>query len=204
MIDGRFSCMLECTDCKGECGLAGRLYETEEQFFSEDGYDSEWITEYIPGHFTDAPPIITLPPRIPESVGKQVNRSFQLFWLDAPSCANSIRSAVEELLTAQGVNRTNGRSKTGKARRMLGLHQRIELFQRRKPNLADKLFAIKWIGNAGSHVDSLERDDLLDAYEILQYVLDDLYVNPHSRIRSLASAINRRKAPRSKKRGSKR
>jgi hypothetical protein len=172
--------------------------------FTEDGPETEWVNVFFPDYFSDAPAIITISTRLPPSISQHIRRSFKLFWSDAPSCANAIRTSIEELLTAHRVVKTAKKSKTSSARRHLSLHSRIELFKARKPQLADKLFAIKWIGNAGSHIDSVERDDLLDAYEILQYVIEELYVNPHTRIGALAREINRKKAPRSRKRGSKR
>lgn len=52
--------------------------------------------------------------------------------------------------------------------------------------LADKLMAIKWVGNAGSHADVVAENDLLDAYDILCFVLDELYVKRSKRIGALA------------------
>ncbi|MCC6246009.1 MAG: DUF4145 domain-containing protein [Gemmatimonadaceae bacterium] len=126
----------------------------------------------------------------------QVNRSFSLYWSDAKACGNAIRCAVEELLTAQRVNKSAGKPKPGKHRQMLSLHKRIELFAKAKPDLGDKLLAIKWIGNAGSHVDPLKKDDLLDAYEIMAFVLDELYVQRSVHVGALVRAINRNKGPR--------
>lgn len=201
-IVGRFTCMLECPHCSGEIGLAGSYTVKDERGYTDGEEIGGYETYYKPAYFTDAPCIIDIPGDTPESVSDEIDRSFQLYWSDHLACANRIRIAVEMLLTAQRINRSTGASKTGKRRKMLPLHQRIDLFGKSQPALAEKLFAIKWIGNAGSHADVVAEDDLLDAYDILCFVLDELYIKRSKRIGALARAINRRKAPRSRRRAS--
>lgn len=199
-IAGRFASILECPHCSGEVGVTGTYRVQDERGYADSKEVGGWVTYYKPTYFTDAPCIIEIPCATPDSVSNEIERSFQLYWSDHLACANRIRIAVETLLTAQRINRSTGGPRTGKRRRMLTLHQRIELFSKRQPAFADKLLAIKWIGNAGSHADVVTEDDLLDAYDILCFVLDELYVKRSKRIGALARAINRRKAPRSKRR----
>jgi hypothetical protein len=203
-IAGRFSCLLECPHCAGEIGVAGTYTVKDERGYAEDEEVGEYVKYYQPGHFTEAPRIIDMPEATPAGVVSEVEKSFQLYWTDRLACANRIRVAVELLLTAQRVNRSVGGPRTGKPRKMLSLHRRIELFGATKSHLADKLMAIKWIGNAGSHADIVEEADVLDAYDILCFVLDELYVKRSKRIGALARAINRREAPRSKRRATSR
>lgn len=199
-IAGRFSCLLECPHCSTDIGLAGTYTVRDERGYADGEEVGEYVKYYTPGYFTEAPRVIDLPQETPDAVSNEVEKSFQLFWSDPLACANRIRVAIELLLTAQRVNRSVGGPRTGKPRKMLSLHQRIELFAEKKSQLAEKLMAIKWIGNAGSHADVVEVGDLLDAYDILCFVLDELYVDRSKRIGALARAINRREAPRSKRR----
>jgi uncharacterized small protein (DUF1192 family) len=60
--------------------------------------------------------------------------------------------------------------------------------------------AVKWLGNAGSHAAPLTADDVLDGFEILEHALDKLYSERDERVGALTRAINRRKAPRSRRR----
>ena len=57
--------------------------------------------------------------------------------------------------------------------------------------------AIKWIGNFGSHAsDLLTKDDVLDAYEILELVISKLYEREDSiRVKKLSKDIVKRKKP---------
>ena len=82
----------------------------------------------------------------------------------------------------------------------LNLHRRIEPLKVRNAGVADALFAIKWVGNSGSHVGNLTRDDVFDAYDILEEVLSELFVKHRETMHKLIKEINRRKGPRRKKR----
>lgn len=76
------------------------------------------------------------------------------------------------------------------------LHDRIELFEKKKINEAKSLMAIKWIGNSGSHTgDTLTKDGLLDGFDILEDVILKIYDTDSTRIKKLTSAINKRKKP---------
>jgi hypothetical protein len=58
--------------------------------------------------------------------------------------------------------------------------------------------ATKIIGNYGSHREKVSRQDVLDGYELLKAVLDDLYDNESEKIRLKAELINKNKKPISK------
>ncbi|RKY55379.1 MAG: hypothetical protein DRP93_03435 [Candidatus Neomarinimicrobiota bacterium] len=58
------------------------------------------------------------------------------------------------------------------------------------------LMVNKWIGNAGSRRnDNLTKDNLLDGFEILEFVLNNLFAKDKERITKKAVRINRRKKP---------
>jgi hypothetical protein len=78
----------------------------------------------------------------------------------------------------------------------LTLHRRIELIPKKHQHLQDLFFAVKWLGNAGSHSDkAVTKDDVLDAYEIMAEILQDLFVKKTSRVKHLAKLINKTKGP---------
>ena len=60
--------------------------------------------------------------------------------------------------------------------------------------------AVKWIGNDGSHEGDLSQNDLLDVFEILNYVLDEMYEQRAKNVAKLATKINKAKGSRHKKR----
>lgn len=199
-IDGRFACVLECPHCSGESGLTGRYTVRDERGYANGQEIGGYVKYFIPSYFTESPSLFEIPRDLPNPIRVEIERSFQLYWFDGRACANSLRIAVEELLTAQHVNKSDGRPTSGNRRRMLSLHQRIGLFAKKNSQLADKLMAIKWIGNAGSHTSIVDAHDLLDAYEILSFVLDEIYEKRSKRVGAIARAVNRRSAPRSERR----
>lgn len=85
--------------------------------------------------------------------------------------------------------------KNGK-RQFLNLHSRIGLLPAKHSDLRDLLFAIKWLGNAGSHADSVVTlDDVMDAYELVDHVLQELYAQRAKKAKALAKLVNKKKGP---------
>jgi len=71
--------------------------------------------------------------------------------------------------------------------------------QQRKPAVAERLMAIKWLGNDASHSGDLVVDDILDGFEIISDVLDELFASDKQRVERTTKAINRRRGPLSKR-----
>lgn len=61
----------------------------------------------------------------------------------------------------------------------MSLHERITIAAHRKKTfgkLDGLLFAVKWLGNEGSHAASgLTQSDLFDAYRLTEHILNVLY-----------------------------
>ena len=124
----------------------------------------------------------------------ELEEIFSLFWANSAACANSMRKLIEEVLTDKKIkryNRVSGRLKP------LNLHDRILLFKNKYPkysDISDKLLAVKWIGNSGSHELEVDEDRILDALEILEYALVELYgESDHERIKNLTKDVNKKK-----------
>lgn len=194
-IIGWFGCRLTCRRCGEQVAVAG---QTKVQQFEDDYGRPEYVRLLYPCYFSNPPPLITLPDRTPPTVAELLSQSFGLFWIDSASCANRIRTSIEEILTDRGVRRTEltGKQKV-KRRKRIELHRRIEEFQVANPEVAKMMMAMKWLGNAGSHPGNLSRSDLLDTYEMVDHVLDQLYSSRTGRVRRIASVINKRRRPRS-------
>lgn len=194
-IDGRFVCMLGCHHCKGEIALAGKYRYQEDRDPSEIEREGDpYVSYFTPLFFSEAPHVIRIPEAAPNEVREKLADSFRLYWHDPESAANRVRSALELLLTAQGVNRTV----SGKRGKRLTLHERVKRYESKRSDIAGHLLAVKWLGNAGSHPSPISHDDVLDGYEIMEHVLDELYVGRARRVGALSRAINRRKGPRPK------
>ena len=98
---------------------------------------------------------------------------------------------MEALLTERGVARHFNNTKN--KRKLLSLHNRIVKFRAKNAASAEALLAIKWLGNEGSHStpEGLGFEDLLDAYELFEHVIEQIYVKRDRRILKLASGINK-------------
>jgi len=186
-----FTAIFECSNesCKERFSSCGRGETTEE-------YEYEGVSNYIdvftPEYFFPPLAIFPIPFACPESITTEIELSFRLFFCDSAASANHIRKSVENILTDKGIKRFQGNN--GK-RTMISVHQRIRLYETKDKDIAERLFAIKWLGNAGSHSGELYKDDVLDAYEILETVLDSLYVGHDKSIKKKVSLVNKRKGP---------
>lgn len=69
------------------------------------------------------------------------------------------------------------------------LHNVIESFAENNPTLGAQLMALKWLGNTASHEGSVNRTELLDAFEILEYSLSELIERRSERIALLANKL---------------
>lgn len=137
--------------------------------------------------------MIDIPAQCPSAVADELKRAFIASWGDFAAAGNHIRTAAEHLLTALRVKKT-ATGRTGK-KSWMALHARIEKAEARHPKVSQSLFAIKWLGNAGSHSGELTREDVYDAPDIFETVLHELYVNHAKAIEKLVTAVNRRKGP---------
>lgn len=195
---GRYSCLFQCrmTNCREIVASAG-LWGLEE-FYDGDGSPVQ-IEVFTPEFFSPAPPMFRIPAGTPDDVAGEIRRAFQLFWTDKAASANRIRSALELLLTERGVKRFV-LDKAKKKRQALKLHNRIDLFQKQEPEIAESLLAVKWLGNAGSHgTAAVTADDIFDAIELLQHALEELYDQRTRRLTGIRKQINKQKGPRKRK-----
>jgi len=194
---GQFVALLKCDGCGNAVGSAG-TWDVVEDSPTDYMTRPELLKRYAPQFFTHPPRIIAIPDETPEAIEKEIRRAFSLFWTDVASCGNAIRTAVEVVLDERRVRKTE--TTKGKRRR-LTLHRRIEAFAQRDGQAAAWLLAVKWIGNAGSHVSTLGREDLYDGFDLLEHVLEHLYSPKSKRVTRLTQRINKRKGPLSKSQG---
>ena len=150
-----------------------------------------------PKYFVAPISIIPLPDLCPKDIQDEIRAASSLYWCDVSASANRIRTAVERILDHKKIKRSekiqSGKN-VGKNRR-LSLHERIELFKKNNAELASTMLAIKWLGNAGSHTGDLHEKDLLDAFDLLDHVIEELFVEKLKKIRSITKKINKKKGP---------
>jgi hypothetical protein len=197
----RFAGLLTCSNnvCKEHVSFSGEG-KVEGMAYYEEAYEQyvEDHSNVFTPHVFDPPlNLFIVPHRCPVEVRKEIISAFGLFWNDISACANRVRLVVEMLMTEHGVKRFV--NKNGK-RTALTLHNRLELYKKVQPEVADHLLAIKWIGNSGSHTGKIEKGDIIDAFELLEYSLNKLFDDTEKRVSNLAKKINRAKGPLPKKR----
>ncbi|MEQ8415656.1 MAG: DUF4145 domain-containing protein [Imperialibacter sp.] len=201
LVEYRFSMILTCdyVKCKEIVACVGRGSNNTE--FESDSFGNivgqYYKQHYFPTYFLPPLNIIAVSNQYPIEVQKKLIESFSHFFSDLASCANKIRVCVETLMDSLKIKKYHITS--GK-RTKLDLHRRILDYKSKKPEVADHMLAIKWIGNSGSHYDNLTKDDVLDAYILLNHSLDRIFINHEMAIKQLTKKINKRRAPLSKRR----
>lgn len=195
-IQYRFHGTLKCTNCNDFVSFLGNGSLDHVHYYNyQDEYIEDYKEVFSPTYFDPPLNIIHINPKCPEDIKQEIINSFKLFWNDLPSCANKIRTSLEMLMNQQKVKKTYTRNGS---RRNLTLHKRIEEFKLTKPEIADYLLAIKWIGNSGSHIGKLEKVDVLDAYELLEHSLNKLFDDKEVELKKKTKEINKRRGTRKK------
>lgn len=197
-----YSVLLRCDNCYEHLASGGSgftheyvLQDDNDNVILDDSGNPEmdFVNWFCPEFFYPPIHIFRIPSQCPESVKKEIIASFKLFFMEPPASANSVRKAVEEILTQQNIKRYTITKKRKRVK--IRLHERIVEFEKTNPTVAKMLFAVKWIGNEGSHSGELKKNDLLDAYEILEIILDELYVGYRKQVNKKVATINQTKKP---------
>lgn len=158
-----FFMKMKCDDC-GELAVASGVGRIE--CYQNDWFTNEYVELFSIKNFFPAPVVVSLSKHFPSDVKEIIFGSFPLYWVDAASCANKIRLAIEVLLEGEPFS----------IKRQGTLHERINKISDVK--WKDLLMAIKWLGNTGSHENEIEKIDLLSAYELIIHLDDELFRKP--------------------------
>ncbi len=202
-ITHNFTCVFKCSnpDC-GDIITACGYGDVSDGSYYDEGqkeFIQEFTNDFEPKYVNPPFKIIDVSPDCPLEITKQLQNSFSLFWSDVSACANSIRKTVELIMDDKGMKKTE--INRSRKRVPIALHKRIIEF-RDSPGmkkLGESFLAVKWIGNPGSHGgEGISDSDLLDAYEILELALHELYDTKKNKIEKIVKAINKTKKPRSK------
>ena len=117
----------------------------------------------------------------------------QLLWQSPEGAANHIRQAVEHLMDHQKVKK---RAQSGGKK--LTLHARLLEFEKKDRRNGPILRAIKWIGNDGSHQGGVSREEVLDAFDMMELALTNLFDEAAAKIMRKVKAVIRAKEKRPK------
>lgn len=184
----RFAGILKCTsrNCHELVALIGSQITSEEP---DDTYYSArniFVEYYQIKSLHPAPLVIRPPLATPDLVRSSLREASGLIWQSAEGAANQVRQAVEHLMDHMGVTP----SRPGA---YLSLHHRIKEFERTDPINAEILLAVKWLGNSGSHAGGLTRDDVFDAFDMVELALTNLFDTSKAAIMEKVKAVNTQK-----------
>ncbi len=189
-----YSCLLKCTNegCQEVVANSGEGILDWDIEHDEEGYPQQIYGDYFkPLYFQPHLVLIQIPEKTPAEVKEKLENSFRLFFSSPSAASSNVRAAVEAMLNDLNVNRY--RLVNGK-RRIINLHQRIDLLPAKYDELKDMLMAVKWLGNAGSHQGGeLTTDDVMDAYEIIEHVLSEVYEEKTKKLKAIAKKVNKAK-----------
>lgn len=191
-VENVFSGILRCSDsnCNELISVNGLLLtDILVEYIDDNGVHFEKeLREYKPKFFYPNLRMFKLSKDIPEDISRLIDESFSLYFTDNNSCANKIRTAIERMLDDLKAPKKR-LNKKGLYTPIKILHQRIEHFSKRKPRICKLLMALKIIGNEGSHTMNLNDNDILDAFEILELLIEIIYTKNNTRIELLAERI---------------
>jgi hypothetical protein len=130
--------------------------------------------KYVINAIHPAVRLITIPQPTPPPILDPLTQSFALYWGHPQVCAASLRMAIEGITDQLGQPReVNGK--------YIPLAQRLQNLTPQHPTLAKVATAIKDFGNIGAHGNTVEREKLLAAYELIEIELRALFEDTDSR-----------------------
>lgn len=190
-IHNRFAGFLKCTAlaCGEIVSVSGDGPTDFIEYQDEYEHTQELKQLYEVRSLEPTPLPIQLPPATPEQVEERIVSASGVIWRSSEAAGNAIRQALELMLDDQGVTSTDANGKP------ISLHQRITAFAQTDQENGAVLLAIKWLGNSGSHPGGLSRDDVLDAFDMLEYVLEARYGTAKADLLAKVAAVNAEKGP---------
>jgi hypothetical protein len=183
----RFTMLLVCNNrlCREAVVVTG---ESRIELFQTDWASHEQIDYLYPTHVSPSPLLIPIAENYPEEVSAELRLSFVASWSDCASAGNHIRTAVERLLDHLGVAKDKQGRKANPVRLTLG--ERIEKLEADEKAFSH-LTAVRWIGNQAAHTADLTRNNIFDALDILDSILEHLFNDHGRRVKELVAAVNR-------------
>ena len=170
----RFRTSLTCDD--DQCGeivnAVGKIIVIEEQI-DEEG-NSEYAGKLLPTAMEPAPPLISIPSTTNNSVKNEIRKAFSLYWSDVGSAGNRMRTSVEFLLDDLKISRQQISPKNKKFS-WLSLNGRIDLYKNVDVDLSKTFDALRVVGNLGTHESDLTQDVFLDAMDLYEHALAEIY-----------------------------
>ncbi|HCD9498753.1 DUF4145 domain-containing protein [Legionella pneumophila] len=174
-IKYRFSACLKCNNPKcGEPSIvtgAGEVISIDGDTDNGD-YGIDYGELFYPEYCCPPPYVFPIPEQTPNEVKSIILSSFTIFFSDYHSAANKLRVALEYLLIHEGIPKNNKHYKlTTRIKKLCGKHSL---------DTHDLYDTIRIIGDEGSHggtiSNKLSIEDILDAFDVISFLLSELYM----------------------------
>jgi hypothetical protein len=187
-----FNGLLQCSSCSEHVVISGDGIIEEDYGLHERSYYQVLTPRFF------YPPLKIIEPntsdKVPADVQVYLGKAFQVFWCDADSCVNRLRTVLEYILDDLKVDRLSDKGER------LNLGNRLQKFI--DPKLAhvkDAMISLRRMGNDGSHGTlEIQRHELLLAFSVVKYCLEQIYAHDHSDVLNFVSQINQKKGFRPK------
>ena len=193
VTEGKFASFFQCTYgfCATVAVMSGDATSVYERSIGGDGEEQMVEEEYFyPKHMTPGPRVISIPAKTPKTVQTELKKAFSLIWTDRSSAVNKLRVSIEEMLVAFGIEKETAEGT------FIPLAQRLDRFQAMGVGHHDTLTALKDLGNTGSHETMMPLKDLLDAFDIFEDALEDLYGGRRARLTGIKQRFTKPRGPR--------
>lgn len=185
-----FSALLECRNCRFNIACSGEGIEKIFDYQDEEGFLNYYYEPaFYPRYFSRPMPILRLKFSVPAGVKDRLLKSFLLIFADSGAAANYARQCSEEILSDRGIPRET------KSGGYMSLEKRIKIFEDSDAANASRISALRWIGNFGSHPETVKLNDVFNAYDILEILLEDIYYGHYKSTQNLIERINRERRP---------
>jgi Domain of unknown function (DUF4145) len=186
-ITYRFTVKCICTkpDC-GEVAFVSGSGSVDQRYTDDEG-QVEYYEHFTIRSFYPSPHLCHIPTDTPADVKKLLVKSFLLYWVDIGAAANALRASLEALLHELKIP-AHEKNKSGVTVR-ISLHRRLEAWSATDTNHAELCFALKEVGNLGSHGDAVKSAHYFGSLEIYSYVLKELFENNAKKMKELALSI---------------
>lgn len=150
----KFICFFKCANCGGEVSATG----TSQHAIRINDQVSVDTPSLKVEYFSPPIPIFNISSLVPIPVREEVLQSFNHFHSDLASSGAKLRRSIEKLCLELGFKEKN-------------LHCSLSAMEKDYPEEVELLHSLKLLGNEATHSDEVNEDDLLDAFEVEEFVL---------------------------------
>lgn len=150
----KFVCFFTCRNCESDVSATG----TSQYPIASQNKDPLNLPLIKVEYFSPPIPIFNISNSVPIKIKNEVLQSFNHFHSDLCSSGTKLRRSIEMLCEELGYKEKN-------------LHFTISSMEKDFPKEANLLHSLKLIGNEATHSDSISEEDLLNAFEVQDFVL---------------------------------